>query len=52
MRVDRILAQPALLVFLVVGEVALEPDHLGVALERQNVGGDAVEEPAISYNFV
>ena len=32
---------------LVVGEVALEPAHLGVALEREHVGGDAVEEPAV-----
>jgi hypothetical protein len=34
-------------VFHVVLEVALEPYHLGVAFERQDVGGDAIEEPAI-----
>ena len=32
---------------LVVGEVALEPADLGVAFEREHVGGDAVEEPPI-----
>src|SRR6059058_5838743 len=32
---------------LVSLEVALEPTHLGVALERQYVGGDPVEKPAI-----
>src|SRR5262245_7516364 len=32
---------------LVLAEVALEPAHLAVALERQNVGGDAVQEPAV-----
>ena len=32
---------------LVVAEVTLEPAHLAVALEGQNVGGDAVEEPTI-----
>ena len=28
-------------------EVALEPAHLRVALEREHVGGDPIEEPAI-----
>src|SRR4029453_11812752 len=32
---------------LVLAEVALEPAHLAVALESQDVRGDAVEEPAI-----
>ena len=32
---------------LVLGEVALEPADLAVALERQDVRGDAVEEPAV-----
>src|SRR5262245_56398652 len=32
---------------LVVLVVALEPHHLAVALEREDVGGDAVEEPAV-----
>src|SRR5207253_941099 len=32
--------EPLLPVGLVVGEVALEPPHLGVALEGQHVGGD------------
>ena len=37
-------ASPVRLVVLVV---ALEPDDLAVALEGQDVGGDAVEEPAV-----
>ena len=32
---------------LVLAEVALEPAHLAVALEREHVRGDAVEEPAV-----
>ncbi len=33
---------------LLVGlEVALEPAHLRIALEREHVGGDAVKEPAV-----
>ena len=47
MRDDAVLAEPAHLVGLVVLEVALEPLDVAVALERQNVRGDAVEEPAI-----
>jgi hypothetical protein len=43
----RCLAQLALLVLLVLGEVALEPAHHAVALEGEHVGGDAVEEPAV-----
>src|SRR4051812_49127390 len=34
-------------VLLVGLEVALEPRHLGVALEREHVGRDPVQEPAI-----
>src|SRR4051794_1027510 len=40
-------AEPALAVHLVVGVIALEPDHLAVAFERQDMGGDAVEKPAV-----
>src|SRR5262245_60025873 len=40
-------SEPAHLVLLVVLEVALEPLDVAIALERQNVRGDAVEEPAI-----
>ena len=40
-------AQAPLPVGLVVLVVALEPDHLAVALEREHVRRDAVEEPAI-----
>src|SRR4051812_15735889 len=32
---------------LVLAEVALEPANLAVALEREHMGGDAVEEPTI-----
>src|SRR5882672_12270600 len=32
---------------LVLGVVAVEPADLGVALEREHVRGDAVEEPAV-----
>src|SRR5690606_26780209 len=41
------LAQALLLVLLEVLEVALEHDDLGVALERDDVRADAVEEPAV-----
>src|SRR3954451_15160564 len=34
-------------VLLVVREVAFEPHHLAVALERKDVRGDTVEEPAV-----
>src|SRR5688572_6658389 len=45
-RLEGVVAEALLLVGLVVGEVALEPGDLGVALEGEDVGGDAVEEPA------
>src|SRR5262245_19703305 len=44
---DRILAEAALLVFLVILEIALEPLDVAVAFERQNVGGDAIEIEAV-----
>src|SRR6266568_1603539 len=40
-------AEPPLLVLLVILEIALEPFDVALALERQHVGGDAVEEPAV-----
>src|SRR5215510_11115420 len=40
-------AQAALAVGLVVREVALEPLDVALALEREDVRRDAVEEPAI-----
>ena len=46
-RFDRLIAEPALLVFLVVGKVAFEPFDVTVALEGQNVRREAVEEEAI-----
>ena len=47
MRLVGVLSQAALLVGLVIGEGALEPHRLGIALEREDMGNDAVEEPAI-----
>src|SRR5438477_5374424 len=40
-------AQACALVFFVVGEVALEPKNFTVALKREDVRTDAVEEPAV-----
>ena len=42
-----IVTQATLLVFLVLAVVALEELHVRIALEREDVGGDAVEEPAV-----
>src|SRR5579863_9611000 len=46
-RDDAVEAEAALLVLFVVGEIALEPLDMAVALEGQHVGGDAVEEEAV-----
>ena len=46
-RDGRIDPQPPFLVLLVVGEIALEPFHVALPFEREHVGGDAVEEPAV-----
>ena len=40
-------AEPALAISLVIGVVALEPHDLAVAFEGQDMGRDAIEEPAI-----
>src|SRR5690606_1261038 len=42
-RLHRVGAEPALLVLFVGLEVAFEPDHLAVALEGDDVRGDAIE---------
>ena len=47
MRLIRLQAQSLALVRLVVREVAVEPRHLTVALEGEDVRRDAIEEPAI-----
>src|SRR5947207_11357475 len=47
MRLVRVHALAALEIRRVLAVVPLEPDHLAVALERQDVGRDAVEEPAV-----
>src|SRR3954471_6501172 len=46
-RSGRLLAEPLDLVLLVVLEVALEPEPLGVALVGEDVRGHAVEEPPV-----
>src|SRR5262245_50077023 len=47
LRQDRVLAEATLLVLLVGFEIPLEPLHVAVPLEGQDVGGNAVEEEAI-----
>jgi hypothetical protein len=47
MRDDGILSQPAHLVFFIVLEIAFEPFDVAIALKGEDVGGDAVEEPAV-----
>src|SRR5690606_27075375 len=42
-----VVAEAALLVVLVLAVVALEELHVRVALEGEDVGGDAVQEPAV-----
>src|SRR5947209_19753082 len=44
-------AQAPFLVLLVIGEIALEPFDVALPLERQHVGGDAVEEPAFVADY-
>src|SRR5688572_11175558 len=46
-RLVRVVALAAPQVLHVLLVVALEPDHLAVALEGEDVGRDAVEEPAV-----
>src|SRR5690606_24319933 len=45
-----VVAEAALLVFLVFAVIALEELHVRVALEGEDVRGDAVQEPAIVGN--
>jgi hypothetical protein len=47
MGLDSLIAKPALLVFLIVGEVAFEPFDVAVAFECQDVRCEAIEEEAI-----
>src|SRR5262245_7906895 len=46
-RLDGGVPETALLVLLVVGEVAFEPLHVAVALERKDVGRHSIEEEAV-----
>jgi hypothetical protein len=43
-------AQSPLTIRFVIGVVALEPDDLRIALKRQNMRGDAIQEPAVMGN--
>src|SRR6516225_6489436 len=47
MRLIRLGADAAATVGFVIAVVALEPDNLAVALEGEDVGGNAVEKPAV-----
>ena len=47
LRLQRIRPQPLFLVLFVVLKVALEPFHVGLAFEGEDVGADAVEEEAV-----
>src|SRR6516165_4916617 len=47
MRLIRLGADAAATAGFVIAVVALEPDNLAVALEGEDVGGDAVEKPAV-----
>ena len=47
MRDDAVDAKAPLLVFLVIGEIALEPFDMAVVFEGEHVGGDAIEEEAV-----
>jgi hypothetical protein len=48
-RLVRVVALAALQVLLVVLVVALEPLDVGIALEGQDVGGDAVEYATLDW---
>lgn len=47
MRIDGFIPQPLPSITLVVGVVALEPLCTAIALEGEDVGSDAIEEPAV-----
>ena len=40
-------SQPTFPVFFVIGVIAREEGHLGVALEREDVCANAIEKPAV-----
>src|SRR5215204_7020586 len=46
-RLGGVFAEARTLVLLILGEVPLEPEDFTVALEGEDVRGDAVEEPAV-----
>lgn len=47
MRLLRIFSKSTLPIRLVVRVIPLEPNHVAIAFERENMRGDAIEEPAI-----
>jgi hypothetical protein len=47
MRDDAVLPQPSHLVLFIILEIALEPFDVALAFEGEDVGCDAVEEPAV-----
>ena len=49
-RLDGLIAEPALLVFLIVGEVAFEPFDMALALEGQDVRREPIQEEAVMRN--
>src|SRR5262245_58320582 len=46
-RAGRLLAEGTHAVVLVLLEIALEPAHLALGLEGEDVGGDPVQEPPV-----
>ena len=46
-----LVAEAARLVYLVVGVAALEIEHFAVAFEGEDMGADAVEEPAVVADY-
>ena len=50
MRLDGGVAQPALFVLFVVGEVAFKPFDVAVAFEREDMSCEPIEEEAIMRN--
>ena len=47
MRLQGILTLAAPEIFLVVGVIALEPDHLAISLEGEDMRSDPIQEPTV-----
>ena len=50
MRLIRVAAQAFLTILFVLGVISLKKRHLAVALKREDMGRDPIEEPAIMRN--